>query len=632
MKPTDKLFANISYHADKIALVLILLAAALLRLWHLRQLPFMHDEFSALFRVGYDSFGELLEKGIQPDAHPAGTQILLHYLTAVFGMNAAWLKLPFILMGIASVWLVYAIGRNLFHKTAGLFCASLVATMQFFVFYSQLARPYSSGLFFVLLAVYFGSRIVKEQQTKSIYNNVGFGVAVLLASMMHYFAMMMAGFVVVSFFFFIRKEQRKTFVITAVVTAIAYLPNIKIFMSQVSAGGIGDWLGKPSSDFIFQFLAYCFHFSTLFFAVAALFYLFFIVSKGIKMNNIKAWTMISWFVLSFTIGWIYSMMRTPVLQYSSLIFSFPFVILGISGFMKELKPLLKLLMVALILTTGTISLIAEREHFTMMYAQGYDQIAKRFSENQSTYGSRILQVNMGGSERMTGFYLQQNQVSNTHFFNKDAALEPFAALLDTSTAQYLAIGWTDYAPYSWVEAARVRFPKVIETMHWFNSGYYLLSRDTVSKRELLQDERFVIQQNDMNGLKHFAENDEYGLLWEARTDSILAVDDGIIVVGYRLKALSSVEGVSAVLEFKSATDGKAVVWRSGKIQSPQVMADGSVVVLVTYQLDSGPNFEANTLLRTYLWNNVKSDFLVLERWMYIKKQNPILFGLYAPLK
>lgn len=632
MKPADKIVARINTYADKIALVLILIAAALLRLWHIGQLPFMHDEFSALFRVGFDSFGELLEKGIQPDAHPAGTQILLHYLTAVFGMNAAWLKLPFILMGIASVWLVYAIGRNLFNKTAGLLSASIVATMQFFVYYSQLARPYSSGLFFVLLSVYFGSRILKERQNKKIYNYVGFGASLLLASMMHYFAMLMAGFIVLGFFFFIQKEQRKPFLITALITAIAYLPNIKIFISQVSAGGIGDWLGKPSSDFIVQFLSYSFHFSFLFFAAVALLYLFFLFAKGIKMNNVMAWTMVAWFLLSFLIGWLYSLLRTPVLQYSSLIFSFPFLILGVSGLLSELKPFLKLFMVVVVLTAGTISLIAEREHYNLMYAQGYDQIAERFSENQATYGTQILQVNIGGSERMTGFYLQQHQLLNTYFFNKDAALDSFTFLMDTSTAQYFAIGWTDYAPYAWVEEARVRFPKVIEIKHWFNSGYYLLARDVASYREPLQDERFIFQESDSNGLKHFAENDEYGMLWEARSDSVLVADDGIVVVAYRLKALASAEGVSAVLEFKSSTDGKAVVWRSGKIQTPQVMTDGTVVVLVAYQLDSGPKVYANTLMRTYLWNKDKSDFVVLERWMYIKKHNPILFGLYAPLK
>lgn len=624
--------AWLNSHAEKIAPALVIILAATLRLWNMDKLPFMHDEFSALFRVGYDSFGELISKGVQPDAHPAGTQILLHYLTAIFGMNAFWLKLPFVLMGVASVWLVYAIGRNLFNKTAGLFSASLVATMQFFVFYSQLARPYSSGLFFVLFAVYFGSRIVKVNNTSAFKNYLGFGASLLLASMMHYFAMMMAGFIYLSFFFLIRKEQRKAFLMTGVVTAIAYLPNINIFISQVSAGGIGGWLGKPSPYFLFQFLAYGFHFSLLFFAPIALVYVLTLLANGIHLKNKPAWMMIGWFALSFLIGWVYSTLRTPVLQYSSLYFSFPFLILGLSGLLNELKPLHRLLTIILILTTGTISLIAQRQHYTLMYKQGYDQIAQRFGENQNRFGSDILQVNIGGSERMTGFYLKQQAITNTHYFNKDAALNDFESLLDSSTAQDLAFGWTDYASFAWAEAARVRFPQVLETAEWFNSGYFLLARSDAPQREPLPDERFIFQERNSDGLKHFAENDIYGMLWEGNSDSLLAKDDAVVVVGYRLKAVESVEGVSAVLEFKSVDDGKVQVWRSGKIENKQLMPDETVVVLVTYQLDSGPAIEKNTLIRTYLWNKDKADFVVLERWMYFKKHNPVFFGLYAPLK
>ncbi|MBO7581141.1 MAG: hypothetical protein J6T38_06465, partial [Bacteroidaceae bacterium] len=47
-KPSKKL--------DLILLAVILVVAAILRLWKLGQVPFMHDEFSALLRTRFDNF------------------------------------------------------------------------------------------------------------------------------------------------------------------------------------------------------------------------------------------------------------------------------------------------------------------------------------------------------------------------------------------------------------------------------------------------------------------------------------------------------------------------------------------------------------------------------------------------
>ena len=60
-------------------LVLILLFAAVLRFWNYFEIPFTHDEFSALFRTQFNSFSELIDKGIKIDGHPAGVQMFLYF-------------------------------------------------------------------------------------------------------------------------------------------------------------------------------------------------------------------------------------------------------------------------------------------------------------------------------------------------------------------------------------------------------------------------------------------------------------------------------------------------------------------------------------------------------------------------
>ena len=62
-------------------LLLILAVSVVLRLFHFSEIPFTHDEFSALSRLDFDSFSALINKGVKIDAHPAGVQVFLYYWT-----------------------------------------------------------------------------------------------------------------------------------------------------------------------------------------------------------------------------------------------------------------------------------------------------------------------------------------------------------------------------------------------------------------------------------------------------------------------------------------------------------------------------------------------------------------------
>ena len=105
-----------SKRMDYILIGIIILVAAVLRLWKLGQVPFMHDEFSALLRTRFDNFHDFIQQGIMPDSHPIGVQLFLWGWVKLFGWSAFWVKLPFVLMGIGSIYLIYLIGRQWFNR------------------------------------------------------------------------------------------------------------------------------------------------------------------------------------------------------------------------------------------------------------------------------------------------------------------------------------------------------------------------------------------------------------------------------------------------------------------------------------------------------------------------------------
>lgn len=126
---------------QKILAVLILLVAAGLRFYQYDELQYSHDEISALQRTGYSTFDALIEEGVKIEGHPAGVQVFLHYYTHWFGYSEKVVKLPFMLMSLGGIALIIALGWRIKRVNAALLTAACMAVMQYFVMYSQLARP-----------------------------------------------------------------------------------------------------------------------------------------------------------------------------------------------------------------------------------------------------------------------------------------------------------------------------------------------------------------------------------------------------------------------------------------------------------------------------------------------------------
>lgn len=180
---------------NRTVIFIILSVAVILRFFNYPEIPFTHDEFSALFRLQFDSFSDLIEKGIKTDGHPAGVQVFLYYWTKLFGSEAWVVKLPFTVLGILSVWLTYIIGRKWFNESVGLISSAYVASIQFTVMYSQMARPYISGLFLSLLMIYFWSNLIMNPDRNFVRNFTMYIISSALCAYNHHFSLLFAAIV-----------------------------------------------------------------------------------------------------------------------------------------------------------------------------------------------------------------------------------------------------------------------------------------------------------------------------------------------------------------------------------------------------------------------------------------------------
>lgn len=601
-----------------------MLVAAFLRLWQLDEVPFMHDEFSALFRTEYDSFSELIRLGVmQNDSHPAGVQVFLFYWVKLVGYNAFWIKLPFVLLGVGSVFLVYKLSKQWFGELTALLSAAFLTSMQFFVFYSQLARPYAAGQFFVLLlAVQIYPWVNKKTGVKEI---LIFGCTAFLASIMHAFSLAQAGIIVLTLLFLVPKFNRKALWFAILLATALYTPHLPVFLWQLSEGGIGGWLGPPKADFLLRFLYYAFNYSWyLIIIVLGLLLLSFISNAKLTTAYPKArWIGLIWFIVPLSVAWGYSLWRTPILQFSTLYFSFPFLVIFLFSFVRinKISPQKSGLFVMVILVSGIASLVFERQHFKLMQNQGFDQLALEMKKSEDKVNGQIALASYSATPAMAAFYQDIQGLRNVKRFSKHDSIQKFGDWLVAQRKNALGFGWTDYAPAEWEQLAALYFPGLEHEEGWFNAYWRLGNRKSKAGSNVFDipfDEKLS-----------FDYGNTYGPAW-VPDSNVINNKTQIFGIAVQLKHIVKVSKLRLVIELRDNQSDSLLHWQAGTLEQAW-MNDTSSIWLSALRF-SALGLKPETLhIRSYIWNKERENFEVVKASFYSRRHHPYILGLAEPL-
>lgn len=603
-----------------------MVVAAVLRLWKLGQVPFMHDEFSALLRTRFDSFHDFIHQGIMPDSHPIGVQLFLWGWVKLFGWSEFWVKLPFALMGIGSIYLIYLIGRQWFNRKVGLFSAAFFAVSQFTVFYSQLARPYSAGLFFVLLMAWFWHKVVFETKTPSVGTYNGFALSAWACSLIQYFSIAQAGLMFLTGLLFLPIERRKAYWLSGIGAVLLFAPTLPIFYQQLFvSGSIGGWLSAPKSTFFVDFLQYTMNYDMLFmFAVGIIILIPIILGKRDKNRNPLRWVGIVWFVIIFGLAFSYSLLREPILQHSTLIFSYPFLIIVAFSLFKNrtLSPWQNALVVAAILFVGTSSLIMNRRHYDLMYHQGFDQIAVEMQQDKYDFCDQIQFATRTEIGEAAEFYQRQTDVEDRIVFDRYSSLGEFNDWLgEHKETPMLGFGWTDYIAPIWETTAVGNYPYLIEQKDWFTSRYLTLSKHP------MPESRYLLS-TLCDTPYSYAEGQEWGQALTFPCDSLPADVEALGIVAH-FHNDSTISNCMLVIEIHDAQTDSIVLWHSSLADDGHFAA-GDNVIANAFNFDNSFTPQGKTV-RTYLWNQGLRPLTVNKISYYTTKKSPVLTGLYEPL-
>ncbi len=350
--------------------VLLVALAAFLRFWNLAEADFSHDELSALYRTQFDSLSELFEKAIKVDGHPPLVQVFLYYWAPLVQYQEFWVKLPSVLLGLGSMFLVYRSSIFVNAQSRGeLMPVAIIAFSELFLYHHQVARPYAYGMFFVALSAYaYFAWFYRARKNKYL---LLFGLGAILAAFTHYLALLSVLLIGLHAIWRDRKNPKPWLWLGLAVLAL-FSPYLGTFWYQLQLGGVGQWLGTPKADWLLNFFHYLFNYFILGPYIAAGIMLVLLINAW----RSKFWEGWIWFLSVFLIAFLYSIFRNPVLQFSSLIFLSPFLF-----FQKEphwKSPYLQLVLSALLIW----SLVADRAYFQYGQKAPPKEAARFLAEHQ----------------------------------------------------------------------------------------------------------------------------------------------------------------------------------------------------------------------------------------------------------
>ncbi|MEY4110227.1 MAG: hypothetical protein RLZZ46_582, partial [Bacteroidota bacterium] len=333
---------------QQLFLLLIISVAGFLRLpfW---QWSLTNDELSAIYGLSLGSFSKTLKDYVYNDMHPAGVQVFMYVWCKFFGTGTFAVRLPFFLMSLGSLLLIFHGVRKCCSPQAAWFVISILSVSELHALYSQLARPYAFGMFSMALLFYAWSGIASGEKKGS--NLVWFYWGILLSVYNHYFSFLTAAILGIGALLTVPKEYRRAIFVFGAVAMLFFLPHLSLTIAQFSRGGLGTWLGKPDLSFFSDFALQLSGGSSFLLALFIIGGVYFFKPAG-HVRGVRLLSLLL-FLIPALVGYFYSIYVNPVLQPSILLFGFPFLLVAVFAGAPSCTEKTAMIASALILAAGT---------------------------------------------------------------------------------------------------------------------------------------------------------------------------------------------------------------------------------------------------------------------------------------
>lgn len=248
----NKLIAKIS---ENRWLILILLAAAFLRFYNLGfQSIWMDEIYTMNIASANESFATLISEVTIREGFPYIYFLTLKVLFHIFGYDPIVARAFSAVFGIAAIYMIYVLGRQLSYKKVGLIAAALFCVSEYSITTSQDGRPYSLYVFAVILSYY---ALVKFLKNYSLRNGILYGLSAALLLNVNFFSFinLFAQAILILFFIVILPSRERLLLfkrsaIAGLIAIVLFLPNYPILAKLLVFKS--SWIPAPTNQSVSQ--------------------------------------------------------------------------------------------------------------------------------------------------------------------------------------------------------------------------------------------------------------------------------------------------------------------------------------------------------------------------------------------
>lgn len=597
-----------------------------MRLFNLSSMSLSNDELSALTRTRFDSLSDLITKGVYIDFHPAGVQLFLYYWVKVFGEDVFLLRLPFALMGIGSVYLIYRLGKQWYGETPALASAAVFAFLPFTILYSQFARMYSPGIFFSLVAVYGWSNYLfySGKRKYALYWLIG----TIACIHIHYFAFAFVGLLGITGLFFLRKNNWKQYLLLGAIAVLTFLAEWRIFMEQMKTGDIGGWLGAPDSDFLLTFFWNAMNRSGVMMLVVLILLIIGIFRPSDEHSKWRRMSLF-WFIASFLIAYIYSVTGHPIIQYSTLLFSYPFLLLFIFSFLPRavtFSPyrIFFLLLFSFFLISSSVT----SGYYAVPRFGVFKELAHDVTLLRNRYGASTPFVINVIHPDYYRYYDSDSLIDKDNIYKVESPeqLAQLQRLVDRSGTDHFGFAWSNSIhPDEVVDIIGKKYPFITYSHAMFNSSVCLFGRSEGEKLPILMDSVF-----DFNSLswksglsdslfqfQSYTFSDEYGPGWELPVQKVPGSGYRVLTLSSAFKPSSGMQKVYLVLSVERKKEN--YIYRNvsfDKYILPEDTLSRSWISIVLPEF-----YFQRDLIKAYIWNPERKSIQITDFRLSVRSEH-----------
>lgn len=336
MNSVDRSFRQLlREHESALWLILIMVTAAWLRFRGLDAQSYWFDElFSAHYSRPDHDIATVITLTLG-DVHPPFYQLMMWLSYKVIGFTEWAGRFPSAVAGLAAVWGIYMLGRELFGSRAGLYAAALATVNYYLLYYSQEARSYAFLYALCTLSFLF---FVRALRSDSKANLTAYVVATLLLLYTHYFGFLVLLAEGVALLIYMQStgwRERAVFIrglFAAAVIAVCILPLLPIITGHAAIDDF--WITQPDAGFIFVYVKKYFY--TWVIALPVLLAVLAGIVGGLWPRQ-SGWQrtavlmLLAWVVLGYALPWLRGFIGQPVITDRNTVMQLP-VLLVLAGY------------------------------------------------------------------------------------------------------------------------------------------------------------------------------------------------------------------------------------------------------------------------------------------------------------